>query len=349
MTLRQPKTRSSPLRMRDVATRLGVSSMTVSRALRGAPGVSERTRSQVLAEVQTLGYRRNQLASRLRSGQTHQMIGLVVTNLANPFYAQLAVGVEDVATEHDARIVLCTTGEEVTREREVIRDLTARQIDGLIVVPAGSDHSHLAPAEIQGTPIVLAASPPVGIDADCVLVDDFGGTRDACRRLLARGHRRIGFLGLPATLWTGSERFRGYAAALEEAGLEVTERYVSRHRGDIGLAEQATRALLDGPEPPTALVTANNRNTVGALRAVRSSSGDLAIAGFDDIELADMLQLSLSVIAYDPADVGRAAARLLFGRLGAAALDDGARLVGPSQRVTIATRVIDYPRGRDDT
>lgn len=347
MTVEQPEPEDYPkLTMRDVAERLGVSTMTVSRAMRGAGGVSEATRSQVLAQVHALGYRRNANASRLRSGRAHQWIGLVVTNLANPFYSQLAVGVEEVAAEHGARIVVSSTGEDLEREREAVRDLTARQIAGLIVAPAGDNQAHLTSDNLERTPVVLAASPPVGIDADCVLVDDFGGTREACRRLLARGHRRISFLGLPAVGWTGSERFRGYVAALKEAGLDVDERYVSHHRGDIRLAELATRALLALPQPPTALITANNRNTVGALRAVRGTLCDVAIAGFDDIELGDMLQLPLTVIAYDPADVGRACARLLFDRLLTSSQPQTQSLGRPPQRITIATTVIDYPQRR---
>jgi LacI family transcriptional regulator len=333
------------LTMRDVAARLGVSPMTVSRALRGRPGIGEQTRRRVLAEVAKLGYRPNKAARGLRSGGPNELIGLVVTNLANPFYSQLAVGVEEVAVSYGARVVLGSTGEDPATEREVVADLTSRGVDGLVVVPAGYDHQHLGAVRRTGTPVVLAASPPMGIDADCVLVDDFGGTRAACRRLIARGHRRIGFLGLPASLWTGSERFRGYAVALEEAGIEVDERYVSRHRGDIALAEKAAREMLDLPEPPTALLTANNRNTVGALRALRGPAGHgVAVAGFDDIELADMLQLPLSVVSYDPVEVGRAAARLLYEHLEALPAGAGtpARAL-PPRRVIIPTTLVDHP------
>jgi len=302
----------SGMTMREVAARLGVSPMTVSRALRGGSGISEQTRQRVLAEVAALGYKPNKLARGLRSGGPNELIGLVVTNLANPFYSQLAIGVEEIAVRYGARVVLGSTGEDPAREREVVNDLIERGVDGLVVVPAGYDHAHLGQAR-EKMPIVLAGSPPMGIDADCVLVDDFGGTRDACRALLAAGHRRIGFLGLPASLWTGSERFRGYAVALEEAGIEIEERYVTRHRGDIALAEKAARDMLALPEPPTALITANNRNTVGALRAVRGHAGpDVAIAGFDDIELADLLQLPIRTVSYDPVDLGRTAARLIF-------------------------------------
>ncbi|MGA8115181.1 MAG: LacI family DNA-binding transcriptional regulator [Actinocatenispora sp.] len=334
------------LTMRDVAERLGVSPMTVSRALRGRPGIGDATRQRVLAEVAALGYRPNKLARGLRSGGPNELIGLVVTNLANPFYSQLAVGVEEIAVRYGARVVLGSTGEDLAAEREVVTDLIGRGVDGLVVVPAGHDHAHLGDVRLRGTPVVLAASPPMGIDADCVLVDDFGGTRQACRQLIARGHRLIGFLGLPASLWTGSERFRGYAVALEEAGIEVDERYVSRHRGDIALAEKAAREMLDLAEPPTALLTANNRNTVGALRALRGWAGradDIAVAGFDDIELADMLQLPLSVVSYDPVDVGRAAARLLFEHLDSRPRADASADGHPPRRVIIPTSLVDHP------
>ncbi|GHJ39414.1 LacI family DNA-binding transcriptional regulator [Streptomyces sp. TS71-3] len=330
------------LTMRDVAKRLGVSPMTVSRALRGQRGIGEDTRKRVLAEVAAIGYRPNKRARNLRSGGPNELIGLVVTNLANPFYSQLAVGVEQVCVGYGARVMLGSTGEDPQAEREVVADMVERGVDGLVVVPAGHDHSHLGGDLLNGTPVVLAASPPMGIEVDCVLVDDFGGTRQACRELIARGHRRIGFLGLPPSLWTGSERFRGYALALEEAGIAMDERYVSRHRGDSALAEKAARGMLALDEPPTALLTANNRNTVGALRALRDrpdGSKAITVAGFDDIELADMLDLPLTVVSYDPVEVGRVAASLLFERQ--------TSTVSPQpRRVTISTTLVDHPTPR---
>ncbi|MBM9504055.1 LacI family DNA-binding transcriptional regulator [Actinacidiphila acididurans] len=325
--------------MRDVAERLGVSTMTVSRALRGRPGIGEETRQRVLAEVAALGYRPNKQARSLRSGGPSELVGLVVTNLANPFYARLAIGLEEVCLRQGARVVLGSTGGDQAVEREVVADLLERGVDGLVVVPSGHDHSHLGGEQLRDTPVVLAAGPPMGIEADCVLVDDFGGTRAACRQLIARGHRRIGFLGLPPSLWTGSERFRGYAVALEEAGIALDERYVSRHRGDSALAEETARAMLVLPDPPTALLTANNRNTVGALRAVRAGGYPVALAGFDDIELADMLDVPLTVVSYDPAEVGRAAAALLYERREAAA-------AAQPRRVIVATTLVDHPRPR---
>lgn len=325
--------------MRDVAARVGVSAMTVSRALRGDGGIAEPTRQRVLTEVAALGYRRNDLARQLRTGSAHELVGLVVTNLANHFYSQLAVGMEEVATEHGVGVVVASTNGDLARERELVLDMAGRRIAGLVVVPASNSHGHLDPERLDGAPVVLAATPPRDVDVDCVVVDDFNGTYEACRQLIARGHLRIGFLGLPLSMWTGSERYRGYAAAMEDAGLHVDEQYVSRHRGDIALAEQTTRRMLALPDPPTALITANNRNTVGALRVLRHSPTAVALAGFDDIELADLLQLPLSVVSYSAADVGREAARLLFQRI-----EESGERTTARQQVVIPTQVVDYPR-----
>lgn len=324
--------------MRQVAKHAGVSPMTVSRALHGDPRVAPATLAKVREAVNALGYRRNEVARSLRLGGATGLIGLLVTNLANPFYSQLAMGVEAVVGEHGMRFVLGNTGDDVDRERQLVGDLSGQRVDGMIVVPAGSGHGHLDPDRLNGTPVVLAARPPSGAALDCVLVDDFNGSRAAVVRLIEGGHRRIGFLGLPPSVWTGSERFRGFSAALAEAGLELDDRLVRRSQTDVAAAENAARDLLALPEPPTALFSANNRNMIGAFRAVTATGADVALAGFDDFELADMLGLPLTVVAYDPAEVGRQAARLLLDRMGRGTDAPDA----PPRRVVIPTRVVAY-------
>jgi LacI family transcriptional regulator len=324
--------------LKDVARAAGVSAMTASRVLHGQPGVSPAARDAVLQAVKTLGYRRNELARNLRLGRTSGLIGLVVTNLANPFYSQMALGVEAVAEEAGFRVVLTNTGEDAQRERRLVDELVARRVDGIIVVPAGADHAHLSEQHLGRIPVVLSARPPSNIAADCVLVDDFGGAREATIALAATGVRRIGFLGMPAATWTGSERYRGFCVALDEAGLVLDERYVRRNQRTVAAAEAAALELLGLVEPPEAIFCANNRNTIGAFRAVSRSGQVVRLAGFDDFELADMLGLPLIVVAYDPADLGREAALLLLDRLNrgeAAALD-------APRRVVIPTRVVQY-------
>jgi LacI family transcriptional regulator len=185
-------------------------------------------------------------------------------------------------------------------------------------------------------PVVLAASPPVQIDVDSVVLDDFGGTWEATHRLIEAGHSRIGFLGLPAATWTGSERYRGYCAALDEAGIPLDDDLTSHRQRDVAAAQQATESLLDLPEPPTAIFAANNRNTIGAYRALRTRGASTRLAGFDDFELADALGLPLTVVAYDPREVGRQAAGLLLDRI----VSDGPP--SASRRKVIPTRVVEY-------
>jgi LacI family transcriptional regulator len=323
--------------MRDVAAHAGVSPMTVSRVLRDDPNVSDHARTRVLASVAALGYRRNEAARSLRLGRAGGVIGVSLANLANPFYAELALGVEAWANDHDLRVVFADSAEDPAREERLMQDFAARRLDGVIAVPTTNKHTHLDPARLDGMPVVLAASPPSNIVSDAVLLDDFGGTWEAIGELMSQGHTKIGFLGLPGSSWTGSERFRGYSAALEEAGLEVDDRYVRRGKPTVESAMRATAQLLKLGDPPTAIFAANNRLTVGSYRALRAAAADTTLAGFDDLELADLLDRPLLLVAYDARELGRRAAELLGDRLKA----DGDQPAA-GRRVIIPTRLVHY-------
>lgn len=323
--------------MRDVAAHAEVSPMTVSRTLRGDPRVSPEMRERVLASVEALRYRRNDLARGLRTGRSSGLLGLVVTGLGNPFYAELALGVEALVAGRGMRVVIGDTAGDLDRERQLVDDLASRRVDGIIVVPAGNDHTHLEPAALPGVPVVFATRPPSVPDIDCVVVDDFGGSRAATASLLAAGHRRIGFLGLGRSLWTGTERLRGYCAALEEAGVAVDDALLRSVAPTGEAAEEATRSLLAGTDPPTAVFAANNRNTVGAYRAIARAGAGTALAGFDDVPLADLFAAPLTVVAYDVGEVGRRAAQLLLDRI-----DRPAEGPGHARLLTVPTTVRTY-------
>lgn len=331
-----PTSRPLPT-MRDVAAHAGVSPMTVSRTLRGDPRVSPAFRDKVLASVEALSYRTNDAARSLKAGRASGLIGLAVTNLANPFYSELALGVETEAAEHGYRVLLGNTGEDLDREKLLIEDFASRRVRGVVVVPATATHGHLDPAALDGMPVVLATSPPSGPDVDSVTLDDFGATREAVLSLIEEGHRRIGFLGLPEPLWTGRERLRGYLAALAERGIpDDPSLYPAGAAGDCepvaGMAELATL-----PDPPTAVFAANNRNTVAACRYVHEHGRPLRICGFDDVPSADLFAMPLTVVTYSPAEMGRMAARLLLDRIsGAAAADQ------PPRRLTVQTHTKNY-------
>lgn len=330
--------------LRDVAELAGVSSMTASRVLRGDPRASAATRDRVRAAADELGYMPNHLARSLRLGEGTGLVGLLVTNLANPFYSQLALGVDSVLAPHGLKTVIANTKQDPVTERELVADLVARRVDGIVAVPASTDQRHLAAAAEGGVPAVLASRPPEGFEADCVLVDDFGGARRATEDLLAQGHRTIGFVGSPQSVYTGTERLKGFTAALDAAGLPVDERYVRQGQKTTGEATLAARELLSLPDPPTALFCSNNRNTIGAYHAIRAAGRSTALTGFDDFELADALGLPLTVVAYDTDQLGRHAAELLISRIRPAETPPAGEPPAP-RRITVPTSLITYNPG----
>ncbi|MEV7086073.1 LacI family DNA-binding transcriptional regulator [Streptomyces sp. NPDC093085] len=320
--------------MKDVAARAGVGLKTVSRVVNSEPGVTADTERRVQEAIEALGFRRNDSARVLRKGRTAS-IGLVLEDLADPFYGPLNRAVEEVARAHGALLINGSSAEDPEREQELVLALCARRVDGLIVIPAGDDHRYLEPEIKAGVATVFVDRPAGRIDADAVLSDSFGGARSGTAHLVAHGHRRIGFIGDQPAIHTAAERLRGYRTALAEGGLTVDDRWISLGSTEPHRVEEAVLAMLGGPAPVTAIFSGNNRVTVTVVRVLAAHHRPVALVGFDDIELADLLEPGLTVVAQDAATLGRTAAERLFHRL------DGAA-EAPSQ-VVLGTRLI--PRG----
>jgi LacI family transcriptional regulator len=328
--------------MREVAAVAGVSLSTVSRALNGDASVRPDLAAKVHDAVALLGYRRDVMATNLRrSDRVSASIGLVFEDVGNPFLAAVHRGIEDVARTRGVLAFAGSSDEDPARERELAQAFVARRVDGLVVVPAGTDHSWLLREREAGVALVFVDRPPRFIDADVVISDNAGGARTATEHLLARGHRRIGFLGDRRWLWTAGERLRGYREALGAAGVPYDEALVRMDLQNVAAARAATRELFAAPDRPTAtaLFTSQNLVTVGAIEALRDLGlhHEVAIVGFDDVLLADALEPALTVVAQDPAGLGRRAAELLFARL------DGE--AGPSRRVVLPTTLIERGSG----
>lgn len=329
--------------IKEVARHAGVSPMTVSRTLAGGANVRPDVQERVLEAVRELGYHRNENARSLRPGQASGLIGVAITNLGNPYYGNFALGVEEVAAEYGRRIVLGNTGEDPARERQLVADFLGRQVEGLVLVPSGGSSDHLRPELLGDVPLVLASRRVYGLDVDAVLLDDIGGAYRGTRALLDAGHTRVGFLGNVRSVFTGQRRYEGYAMALAERSLVPDPELVQREQQDVDSAGDATRRLLDLDQPPTAIFSANNRNTIGALREIGRRLRDgaepesmPAIVSFDDFELAELMPVPVTVVDHDPRQLGREAARLLLSRLGAEAHRGPARLV--EMPVSLATR-----------
>lgn len=302
--------------VRDVADLAGVSPMTVSRTLAGGKNVRPELQERVWAAVSELGYHRNENARTLRPGQASGLIGVAITNLANPYYGEFAVGVEEEAGAAGRRILLGNSGEDSAREGQLIADFLGRKVEGLIVVPAaGGAAGHLAGITATRTPVVLASRLVEGVEADSVVLDDEGGAYTGTRTLLEAGHRRIGYLGNVASVFTGQRRFAGFSRALREAGIEPDPALVSRDQQDVATAREAMARLLDLAEPPTAVFAANNRNAVGAIAALKARDDRTALpslVSFDSFELAELSPVPLTVVEHDARALGRRAAALLL-------------------------------------
>ncbi|GAA1518835.1 LacI family DNA-binding transcriptional regulator [Streptomyces albidochromogenes] len=317
--------------MKDVAARAGVGLKTVSRVVNGEPGVTPDTEQRVQEAIEALGFRRNDSARVLRKGRTAS-IGLVLEDLADPFYGPLNRAVEEVARAHGALLINGSSAEDPAREQELVLALCARRVDGLIVIPAGDDHRYLEPEIAAGVATVFVDRPAGRIDADVVLSDSFGGAREGVAHLIAHGHRRIGFIGDQPRIHTAAERLRGYYAAMEDAGLATDDAWVSLGSTAPERVRDAVTAMLDGPRPVTAVFAGNNRVTVTVVRVLAGRERPVALVGFDDLELADLLRPGLTVVAQDAARLGRAAADRLFRRL------DGAN--DAPARTELPTRLI---------
>jgi LacI family transcriptional regulator len=312
--------------MKDVAGVAGVSLSTVSRVVNGSPPVAPELAVKVQRAIELLGYRHNHSAGTLRraNGQSSS-IGLIFEDVANPFFAGIHRGVEDVARTRSVVTFAGSADEDQERERELTEAVLARRVDGLVIVPTPRDHSYLMRDVAAGIALVFVDRPPQSIDADVVLSDNRGGAARAVEHLVAHGHRRIAYIGPAPLLHTSVERLAGYREGLAAAG--IREEIVGHDPADA-------HALFSAADAPTAVFTGQNLITIEVLRVLHALGRRHAIAhvGFDDFELAAALDPAVTVVAQDARGLGHAAAELLFSRL------DG--YDGPSRRVVLPTPLI---------
>ncbi|HYB30601.1 MAG TPA: LacI family DNA-binding transcriptional regulator [Solirubrobacteraceae bacterium] len=302
--------------MVDVARAAGVSLKTVSRVINGELGVRPATMERVLEASQALRYERNDLAASLRHRARSFTLGLVIEDVANPFYSAIAQAVEESAWARSSLLITASVREDPQRERELVMALLRRRVDALLVVPAGTDHRYIHEAGFS-TKIVFLDRPPAKTKADTVLAENAAGARRAVEHLLGGGHTRIAFIGDDVRLFIARERLSGYRRAFRRAGIEVNEELVSVGNGTSASAKQATRELMALPPArrPTAIFAGNNRCTVGVLHALDRRRNRVALVGFDDFELADLL--GVTVVRADPYRIGQLGAELAFDRIDA--------------------------------
>ncbi|MEU0385584.1 LacI family DNA-binding transcriptional regulator [Streptomyces chartreusis] len=318
----------------DVAREVGVSAKTVSRVLNEDGPASAETREQVLAAVAKLGFQPNLMARNIRVGGPDTTIGLVIPDLANPFFGAVARSIEDTVRDRGLTLLMGSSADDPDRERSLTDKFLARRVSILIIVPSvGADHTHLKPHRAAGLPVVFIDRPGAGLATDSVVSSNRDGSHEGVAHLIAHGHRRIGFIGdLPTRLYTRRERLAGYRSALQEADIPYDRSLVVSAHDQQG-AEAATAKLLDLADPPTALFAGNNIMALGIVAELaRSKRKDVAVVAFDDVSLAEALEPALTVVAQDPEEIGRTVAATALARL------DGDR--SRARTVTVPTRLI---------
>jgi LacI family transcriptional regulator len=332
-----PRSESSPggrATIRDVAALAGVGTKTVSRVINDEANVSPQTRARVERAILALNFKPNQGAGALRRGDRKTLtLGLLLDAVDNPFSAFINRAVETVAYGRDTAVIAASSDNDPDRERMMVDAFTRRRVDGLILNTITEDQGYLQAEREQGTPLVFVDRPPVGLLADAVISNNYEAAVEATRHLISHGHRHIAHLGDEPATSTARGRRSGFNDAMAEVGLTGTSRHVDAVRSEQE-AYAAVHGLMQQDSRPTALFTSHYEITLAAIRALHDLQLEhrIALIGFDDIILADLVRPAITVMAQDPRQIGTLAAERLFARL------DGD--TSPVQTVVVAAKLV---------
>ena len=304
--------------IQDVAQHAGVSIATVSRVLNGTAYVNEEVSARVRAAVKDLQYQPSRAAQALRANRS-KIIGLLISDIQNPFFTALIRGVEDVANRNGYSLILCNSDENAHKEQQYIEVLCAERVAGAIVVPTSEHSQKLRLFREHEIPFVAVDRRVKDRTTDAVLIDNVRGAYEAVTHLITNGYRRIGVITGPVSTTTGRERLEGYRKALREAGLvhDPSLERIDDFKGEGG--HKCANALLDLEQPIDALFVTNNLMTLGTLAAIHERHlripEDIAVVGFDEMPWAALSTISLTTVTQPVYELGSTAALRLFQRL----------------------------------
>lgn len=323
----------------EVAAAAGVGRATVARTLGGYGSVSDSTRDRVMRAAKQLGYRPNAIARSMTTGET-KTLGVVLADVGNPFFAGVLKAFTDTVRQHGYDVLVLSTDEDLTKEADAIGVLVDKHVDGIVLASAASRDTpppHLELVRSRSIPIVLIDRLFDGIDMDTVVINNREASREAVAVLIARGHRRIGFVWGPVTvepatgpaamdkiiahsLSSDGERLRGYLDALDQAGIEFDTSLVTHVLKNEQQATRAVLGMLSLADPPTAIFATESDALVGTIRALRqrglSYPGDVSLIGFDDSSWATVMSPPLSMVAQPLHQLGSLTAECLIDRIG---------------------------------
>ncbi|MGO4298962.1 LacI family DNA-binding transcriptional regulator [Leifsonia sp. RAF41] len=339
--------------IRDVAREAGVGIKTVSRVINNEPNVAPATGERVRAVIAQLQWEPDSLASNLRRAHARtKSIGLLLGSVDNPFAATIHRAIEDVAAQHGVAVLASSLDEDPVREVSAVENFLRRKVDGLILTCSTGSQAYLSELLPEKVPVVFIDREPSDYIADVVRSDNFGGAAMGTRHLLSRGHRRIAGIFDKTGIWTAQQRKAGFLSAIDEFEVDESLCTVVDDVTTSSAAEAVVQNLLSSPRPPTAIFSSQNLITVGVVRALRKlgRQHEVALVGFDEIELGDLLDPGITVIAQHPARIGTIAAERMFQRLENRASEsthEAADLVSQVDLVIRGSGEIAPPSGRD--
>lgn len=308
--------------IKDVASRAGVSSTTVSRVINQNGYVSESVRKKVLNVIQELNYTPSQMAVNL-SKKRMNTIGAIVPDICNSFFSEVYYAASKLAEQHNFRMILCNTDDNIKMETIALQDMISYRVSGIIITPVSDKDSTnvdlLKNMKNMGIPVVFVDREMKGVDYDGVFVDNIRSSYDATDLLLREGHRKISIIAGQQDTIPGRERMIGYTNAMRDWGVEPFKEHLIIADFKAEKSFYATTKLLQSKNPPTAFFTCNNLMTLGCLRAILSCGkripDDVALVGFDEIDLLDIVGYNISVVSRATTEMGTIATQLLLNQI----------------------------------
>jgi len=301
--------------IKDVAKLAGVHPSTVSRVINDDPRISEKTKKKILLIVNKLRYTPNAIARGLKTKRTFTL-GILIPDITNPFFAEIARGVEDAANKNNFNVILCNTDDKLKKERTYLEILRGKRVDGLILGTAHIKDKSILELEKKKFPYMLVSRNIEGLNKNCIIVDDVEGGMRATEYLIKLGHRRIAHITGPLKTRSALNRLKGYKLALKKYKIECRDELVGEGDFRIKGGYQVMKRFLKLTEPPTAIFAANDLLALGAMQAVQKIKyhipEDFCIIGFDDISLASFVHPPLTTIRQPMLEMGALAVKMLI-------------------------------------
>jgi len=307
----------------DIAKVVGVSKITVSRALNGSPLVSEKTKRKIIEAAKRLNYRPNLIAKSFAKGKT-QTIGVIITDITNPFFAEIVIGIENAAKKEGYHLLLGISGDDIEEEKKCVQDLLERRVDGILIVPTHkkyNDLEHIYTLKKEKVPFVLVSRNLEEIDSDWVMTDLKKGSYKLVKYLIKLGHEKILFIIGPREVTHSKYRIQGYKNALKEANLNFNEDLL--FEGKLSTFEEGykigKRILSCYHEDFDAIITINDVTALGVLRAAIELGfrvpEDFSLAGYDDVIFASIAEVPLTTVAQPIREIGEKSVKILLNKI----------------------------------